>query len=189
MASSDRYVALLRGINVGGRNRIRMADLVAGFEAAGFEEVRTYIHSGNVLFGTGSGDRAALIERVEAMLSERFGYAATVVVRSHAEMRAAVAEAPPGFGTEPDRFRYDALFLMPPLTSAEALDALTLREGVDTASPGPGLVYTTRLIERATQSGINRIASHPAYARITIRNWNTTSRLLALLDEAAATTA
>jgi uncharacterized protein (DUF1697 family) len=71
MASSDRYVALLRGINVGGRNRIRMADLVAGFEAAGFEEVRTYIQSGNVLFGTGSGDRAALIERVEAGLRHR----------------------------------------------------------------------------------------------------------------------
>jgi uncharacterized protein (DUF1697 family) len=185
VTASTWHVALLRGINVGGRNLIRMTDLAGGFEAAGFEGVRTYIQSGNVIFRAPPAERAVLVGEVEAMLSERFAYEARVEVRDHHEMRAVVTEAPPRFGQEPDRFRYDVLFLMPPLTPAAALDALTLKDGIDTAAAGPGAVYTTRLIERATQSGISRIASHPIYARLTIRNWNTTSRLLALMDEAA----
>ena len=67
-----RFVALLRGVNVGGRNLVAMADLRAAFEAAGFEAVRTYIHSGNVLFGS-DAPRPSLEDAVEAMLEQRFG--------------------------------------------------------------------------------------------------------------------
>jgi len=90
--------------------------------------------------------------------------------------------------TERSRDRHRApvrpYYLLPPLTPNEVLEALILKDGIDAARTGPGVVYTTRLIERAAQSGLSRIASHPFYRRMTIRNWNTTRKLLAMMIEA-----
>ncbi len=95
-----QYVALLRGINVGGKNKIRMADLAACFEAHGHADVRTYIQSGNVMFRSREADRATLTAGIEEMLSSTFGYSAVVTLRSHEELRLVVDGAPGSFGTE-----------------------------------------------------------------------------------------
>ncbi len=76
------YVALLRGINVGGSNLIRMAALKACFEAEGFGDVATYIQSGNVLFTAGRANQQALTGQIEKALSRSFAYQSRVVVRS-----------------------------------------------------------------------------------------------------------
>ena len=180
MATS--YVALLRGINVGGKNLIRMTDLMACFEAHGLVDVSTYIQSGNVLFGSDEPGVTELTARVERMLSETFDYTASVALRSHEQMRTLVNRAPLGFGTQPDTYRYDIVFLMPPLSSSTALKGVALKEGVDEAQAGHGALYFSRLIERASQSKLSRLASTPQYQRMTIRNWNTTTKLLQLMD-------
>jgi uncharacterized protein (DUF1697 family) len=95
------YVALLRGINVGGKNLIKMPALEACFEANGFEDVATYIQSGNVLFGSSETRASELANTIEEVLGREFGYAATVVVRNRKQMRAIVDRAPKGFGAEP----------------------------------------------------------------------------------------
>jgi uncharacterized protein (DUF1697 family) len=177
------YVALLRGINVGGKNRILMADLVACFESAGYEDVRTFIQSGNVVFRADRGERAELTDAIECVLADAFGYSAAIALRDHEEMRAVIDAAPPGFGREPDHYRYDVLFLIPPLTSDEALGALSTTDGVDAAWAGPGVVYHSRLTARASQSRMSRLVSHPVYQRITIRSWNTTKRLAAMMGD------
>lgn len=176
------YVALLRGINVGGRNRILMADLRACFEAAGYADVRTYIQSGNVLFRAAAQDRANLTGAIESLLAEPFAHQATVTIRDIGEMRAVVEACPEGFGSEPDRYLSDVLFLMPPTEPDEVTEAMSPRDGVDRIWPGPGVVYSTRLKSRASQSRLSRIASHPAYQRVTIRSWSTTTKLLTLMD-------
>ncbi len=176
-----RYVALLRGINVGGKNPIPMAALRETFETAGFESVRTYIQSGNVLFES-DAPRAALEDRIEAALEKRFGVSLLVVVRSHQQIRSVVTKAPAGFGTEPDRYHSDALFLKSPLTSKQAMRVVQLRDGVDEAWPAPGVVYFARLSSQRTKSLMNRIVGTPEYKKMTIRSWNTTTKLLALLD-------
>jgi uncharacterized protein (DUF1697 family) len=176
------YVALLRGINVGGKNRVLMADLRSCFESAGYADVRTYIQSGNVVFRTTATGRAELTAEIERILAKAFGHGTTVELRDLRELRTVVQAAPAGFGSEPDRYRYDVLFLMPPLTPEESLDALTLKEGVDGAWAGPGVVYASRVSDRASQSGLSRIASHPFYQRMTIRSWRTTTRLLVMME-------
>ncbi len=183
---TSTFVALLRGINVGGRNRILMADLAACFESAGYSDVRTYIQSGNVVFRAEQVDREGMRDAIERALAGAFDYRATVELRSGEEMRALVEEAPARFGGEPERFRYDVLFLLPPLRAGEVLAALTLKDGVDAAWTGPGVVYVSRLIERASRSGLSRIASHPAYQRMTVRNWNTTTKLLTMMEDGQA---
>jgi len=179
---TTRYVALLRGINVGGKNRIRMADLVAAFEAHGMADVRTYIQSGNVLFGSDEPDRAALTLGIEAMLSEAFDYRAVVTLRSHEELRRAVEEAPAGFRSEPERYLRDVIFLLPPVKPAALLAMVPLREGVDEVAAGTDVVYFQRLAARRTQSRLSRITSLPLYQYLTIRSWGTTTRLLAMMD-------
>lgn len=177
------YVALLRGINVGGKNLIRMPALKACFEAEGFADVVTYIQSGNVLFRS-SGSGSALARRIEAMLAETFrDYRANVVLRSRAQMRAIVDGAPKGFGADPTGYRYDVIFLKEPLTSKAALDVVPTRPDVDEAHAGRGVLYFSRLTSRASQSRLGKIVSLPIYQRVTIRNWNTTTALLRMMEE------
>jgi uncharacterized protein (DUF1697 family) len=176
------YIALLRGINVGGKNLIRMPALKAAFEEDGFGDVATYIQSGNVLFSAPSARTTALTDRIETLLAEAFDYVPTVVVRNRTQMRAIVDGTPKGFGTEPAKYRYDVVFLKEPLTAKAAMKSLQLKPGVDEAHAGTGVLYLSRLDARATQSRLNSIASSPIYPSVTIRNWNTTTKLLSLMD-------
>jgi len=183
-APMARYVALLRGINVGGKNLIKMPTLKACFEANGFDDVATYIQSGNVLF-TSSAPAAGLEGRIEAMLGAAFGYDATVVVRSHRQLRSIVEGAPKGFGAERAMYRYDVIFLKGPLSARAAMAHVPTNPAVDRAYAGTGVLYFSRLTARATASRLNKIVSTPIYQSVTIRNWNTTTKLLALLDAAS----
>lgn len=175
-------MALLRGINVGGKNLISMAELRHEFEEAGYGAVQTYIQSGNVVFETGA-PRAELEPSIEALLAERLGCAVLVMVRSHRQLANIVASAPDGFGTDRDTYLADVVFLKAPLTAAQVMKELSLRDGVDRAWPGPSVVYFDRLAERKSQSRLSRLVGTPQYQRMTIRNWNTTTKLLTILDE------
>lgn len=180
-----QYVALLRGINVGGRNPVPMADLRAVFEAAGYGAVTTYIQSGNVLF-TADVPARTLEPTIEALLLECFAAPIMTVVRSRRQLRSVVSSAPPGFGARPDEYHSDVLFVRSPLTPARMLSVVQVREGVDRAWQGPGVIYFERLSVRRAESRMSRIVGTPEYRRTTIRSWSTTTRLLELLDAGRA---
>lgn len=179
----SQYVALLRGINVGGKNLIEMAALKACFESQGFRAVTTYIQSGNVLFTSSDSGRAKLTGRIEQVLTATFSYRASVVLRSRKQLRAIVEGAPEGFGADPTLYRYDVIFVKEPLTAAAAMKDVLTRPGVDEACAGSGVLYFSRLISKAPQSLLSRLASMPIYQNMTIRNWNTTQKLLAMMEE------
>jgi uncharacterized protein (DUF1697 family) len=176
------YLALLRGINVGGRNPVPMGSLRACFERNGFEGVSTYIQSGNVVFGSSRSGLSELTGRIESMISREFGYTATVVVLSSSQLRRIVDSAPGGFGDEPTKYAYDVIFLKPPLTATAAIKHVATNPAVDRADAGPNSLYFSRLKSRAAQSKLSRIVSSPIYPNITIRNWRTTTKLLQMLE-------
>jgi len=175
-----RYVALLRGINVGGNNPIRMTELKACFEAEGLRDVASYIQSGNVVF-TSPARAPEIARRLEAAIAARFGCRTSVMLRTRKEMETIVARAPNGFGKRPDKYRYDVIFLNPPPTAPAALELVPTRAGVDQARAGNGVLYFSRLIAKASKSQLSRIVSLPIYKRMTIRNWRTTTTLLQML--------
>jgi uncharacterized protein (DUF1697 family) len=181
-----QYVALLRGINVGGNNLIKMAALAACFEKHGFQNVVTYIQSGNVIFEAGASAASKLSQRLEEMLTATFGYRASVVLRGRKDLQRIVEGAPKGFGARPTRYRYDVLFLKPPLTAAAAMKIVPMKEGVDRVSPGPGVIYFSRLVDKASQSRLSKVVSMPIYQSMTIRNWNTTTKLLQMMVTSAS---
>ena len=119
------------------------------------------------------------------MVAETFGYQATVVVRNRKQMRTVVEHAPEGFGAEPMRYRYDVIFLKEPLTAKGAMKSVPTTPGVDEAHTGTGVLYFSRLTAKATQSRLNKIISSPIYPSVSIRNWNTTTKLLRMMDEAS----
>jgi uncharacterized protein (DUF1697 family) len=179
--AAKRYVALLRGINVGGRNPVAMVNLREAFEADGYNAVSTYIQSGNVLFESETPSNA-LENEVEAMLERRLGFPLVVVVRSHRQLRSIVDKAPDGFGAAPDTNHSDVIFLNGRMSTRQAMRVVELREGVDQAWTGSGVLYFARLSARRTQSRMSRIVGTPEYQRMTIRSWTTTTKLLGLLE-------
>jgi len=184
--AKTQYLALLRGINVGGGNIIKMADLKACFETCKLENVATYIQSGNVLFETAEPNAVKLVRKLENVLSETFcPYQARIVLCSHAKLRRIVEKAPKGFGSRPQKYRYDVIYLKEQLTASAAMKSVTTKSGVDAAFIGPDVLYFSRVIARASQSHLARIVALPIYQDMTIRNWNTTIKILALMDTRA----
>lgn len=174
------YLVLLRGINVGGKNKVPMGELRELLAELGFENVRTYIQSGNVILQSDqkAGDVARKIEKA---LPKRFKLDTALIrvhVLSRAELEAAIDNRPKGFGAEPGTYHSDAIFLMD-VDAAEAMQAFWPREGVDVVWPGDGLIYSQRLSAQRTKSRLGRIAASPLYKSMTIRSWQT---MLALRD-------
>lgn len=180
-----RYLVLLRGINVGGRNKVPMAPLRQLLEELGYGDVRTYIASGNVLLGS---DRPAdeIRERIETALPAAFrldSELVSVLVLSQAQLRAIVDEKPAGFGEQPGTYHSDAIFLMG-IDADTALRVFDPRPGVDRVWPGDGVIYSQRLSAERTKSRLNRIMGTPLYRSMTIRSWSTTVALLDLMEPA-----
>ena len=174
------YLVLLRGINVGGRNKVPMAELRSLLEDLGFSNVSTYIASGNAFLDSDL-PAAKVADRIEEALPKVFKLDADLIrvaVLSANQLEAIVKKRPEGFGEEPTKFHSDAVFLMG-IAAADAMAVFSPREGVDTVWPGIGVIYSRRLSAQRTKSRLNRIMSSPHYKAMTIRSWQTT---LALLD-------
>lgn len=177
------YLILLRGINVGGKNKIAMAALKESLETLGFEGVSTYIQSGNVLVQSDL-DTTVIAKKIEAMLPQKFKLDSSlikVLVLTRQQLQAVIDKKPRGFGEQPNTYHSDAIFLMN-IDSTDAMQVFNPKEGVDQIWPGDGVIYSQRLSAQRTKSRLSKIVGTPAYKSMTIRNWNTTTKLLALLN-------
>jgi uncharacterized protein (DUF1697 family) len=180
-----RYLVLLRGVNVGGKNSVPMGRLRELLEELGYSDVATYIASGNV---TLSSDRspAKVKLQIEQALPKTFRLDSeliAVLVLTRAQLRAVVDHKPKGFGEHPDRYHSDAIFLIG-IDAATAMPVFSPRPGVDAVWPGDGVIYSQRLSAERTKSRLNKAISTPLYKSMTIRSWATTTKLLELMESA-----
>ena len=180
----NTYVVLLRGINVGGKNKIPMSDLKKCLQGLGFSKVSTYIASGNVLLKSDQGAEDVKAQ-IEGALPERFeldNELIKVLVLTRDQFQAVIEGKPEGFGEQPETYHSDAIFLMG-IDAAQAMSVFDPREGVDKVWPGEGVIYSQRLSAQRTKSRLNKIMGTPVYKSMTIRSWNTTIKLLKMLEE------
>lgn len=175
-----RYIALLRGINVGGNNIIKMVDLKAIFESMGFENVITYIQSGNVIFSTPEQNTKSIISTIENQLSESFNYESKIVLISISHLQEIIKNAPKSFGEHPTEYKYNVLFLRDSLSVDKAFELIRKKEGVDQIHKGDSVLYVSQLIAEINKSYLSKITGQTIYKKITIRNWNTTTKLASL---------
>jgi uncharacterized protein (DUF1697 family) len=176
---TDRRVALLRGINLGPRNRIAMPELRAALSATGLHDVRTYVQSGNVVFSS-DADPGELEREIERLIAERFGLEVDVVVRTRGELADVVQRNPlADVAVEPKR--YQVTFLGEPLKPGEIerLSALAagserfLADGREVYAWHPDGVARSKLWARLGSKGLG--------VKATSRNWATVTTLLEML--------
>ena len=173
-----RYVALLRGINLGPRNRVPMAELRAALEELGYEDVRTLLQSGNV--GVTSGKSATKVrEELEQAIAERFGVETVVVLRTRKELEALVKANPLGdVADEPKRLQVWFLTGKPKAAAVKELEAADVAPEVIAVAGKEIHVWHAGGIQRSPASKVLERADLGAIG--TARNWNTVEKLLDL---------
>ncbi len=176
------YAVLLRGINVGGKNKVSMAALKSCLEKLGFSDVSTYIASGNVILKSDKSAKTVqtIIEKALPKYFKLDSKLIRVLVLTRTQLKAVIDKRPRGFGTEPKKYHSDAIFLMG-ITKAKAMAVFSPKEGVDRVWSGTGVIYSQRLSAKRTKSRLSKIVGTPAYKSMTIRTWNTVTKLLELM--------
>jgi uncharacterized protein (DUF1697 family) len=176
------YVALLRGINVGGKNKVDMKTLKGVFEDAGMTSVRTYINSGNVIFESSSRSRAKLAEVLEKAIERKFRFDIKVLVRDLRSMRAVMKAMPAKWTNDKDQ-RCDVMFLWDDVAKPSVLKQFKIKPEIEDVKYASGAVIWRVDREHVTKSGLMKLVGTPIYKRMTIRNCNTARKLLQLMED------
>ncbi|HXR99722.1 MAG TPA: DUF1697 domain-containing protein [Pyrinomonadaceae bacterium] len=180
------FVALLRGVNVGGNNMISMSSLKKSFEAMGFPHVSTYINSGNIIFTTKENDARKLEKKIEQMLSKDYQLDSRVVLRSLPEMEKLVQSLPKTWAGDPN-WRYNVIFLRHTIDSEKILDELVVKPDIEEVLYRPGALLWSAQVSDLTRTQMVKLSSRKMYQDMTIRNLNTTRKLSELMKKVAET--
>lgn len=179
-----KYVALLRGVNVGGKSLVKMAELKSAVEAGGFTDVSTYINSGNVLFSSEDEDKIKLAQSMTRIIDETCGLDVKTVVFSADDIQKVIQDMPKGWGENPD-WKYNTLFLIPPYDMQEILAEIgALKPDIEILKQGEGVLYQGVEFKSFGRTRTGKLASMRCYQQMTIRNYNTTMKLHGLLTGA-----
>jgi len=178
-----KYIALLRGINVGGNNKIDMKELKAGFESSGFANVVTYINSGNIIFNS-ELDEATVKTTCETLIADAFNLDIPVCVISAVELREAVSHAPDWWGSDPES-KHNAIFIISPMTTAEVLAQIgKIKPEYEKIDHHGKVIFWSAPMATFSRTRLTKIVqSKAAYNAITVRNANTTLKLAELVGE------
>lgn len=169
------YIALFRGINVGGHRKVEMKKLTVVFESLGCTEVSTYINSGNVFFETDT-PREEMVEKLVAACEKEFGFAPQILIKTAAEMRK-IAWAILEEWVNDDVQRTDVAYLFPEVDRESIIDELPIKRVYADVRYVKGAVFWN--IKRAdyNKSHLGKLISHKLYQQMTVRNINTARRL------------
>ncbi len=178
------FVALLRGVNVGGNNMISMSSLKESFTALGFAQVTTYINSGNIIFKTKESDARKLEKKIEQMLSKEYELGSKVVIRSLAEMEQLVKSLPRNWNSD-SSWRYNVIFLRHTIDSEKILTDVPIKGSIEEVLYLPGTLLWSAQIDELNRTNMLKLASRKLYQDMTIRNTNTTKKLCELMKKVA----
>lgn len=174
------YVALLRGINVGGNSKVEMARLKGVFEKIGHVNVSTYINSGNVIFESPDQNGKKLVKKLEGAIEKEFGFNIKVVVKSLKEMEVIFEKLPDSWKNDTE-VKTDVMFLWESVDNKKVLENLIIKPGLDNVVYIKGALLWMVKRKDVTRSGMMRLAGTPLYKQMTIRNCNTFRKLLSLM--------
>lgn len=176
------FVALLRGVNVGGNNIISMSSLKASFEKVGFTGVSTYINSGNILFKAKELDARKLETKIEAMLSKEYKLGCKVVVRSFSEMGSLIENLPKDWNGDA-QWKYNVIFLRHSIDSEKVLESLRAKPEIEKVVYYPGTLLWSARISDINRTTMQKLSSQKLFQDMTVRNTNTTRKLYELMKK------
>ena len=175
-----KYVALLRGINVGGNNKVDMKRLKLVFEKLGHENVITYINSGNIVFESTLNDESAIVSEIEEGIEKEFGISIRVIIRTKSNIDLVVSKIKTTWQNDAEQ-RTDILFLWDEVNNNKVLQDIVINE-VDEVQYIDGAVIWHFLRKDYNKSGMSVFVKNPLYKQVTVRNCNTVRKLNELLE-------
>ncbi len=180
---SMRYVALLRGVNVGGNHRVPKAEFQAVLESLGFRDVVIYINSGNAVF---TSDDEVDASAVQAALEKHFGFAIPTLVLPGDKMKAIAAAIPPDWTNDapkPDKSgqKSDVLYLFDGLNTPDILEKLGHVPELETMIYVDGAVLANIARKNQSKGSLQKLVGSSLYAQVTIRNIATAKKLAELV--------
>lgn len=177
-----KYIALLRGINVGGNSKISMSELRELFEQSGFQKVSTYINSGNVIFSSDNTDEILLKEECEKLILQRFHLNILVAVITAEDLISALQHAPSWWG-EDKASKHNAIFVIPPATTEEIIHAVgEAKPEYEKVDCYGRVIFWSAPIDTFSRTRWSKVVGSAVYDSITIRNSNTAKKLLELVQ-------
>ncbi len=181
------YVALLRGINVGGKNTVPMARLRQVVQEIGHTRVRTYINSGNIVFESPRRNPSELSRELEAAIEREFGFPARALVLPGSTVKQ-IAAALPDHWARNEQSSCNVLYLLPEWASPEALEQFRFNPEFEEARYCAGAILSR--VDRAHigRSAVHRMIGTELYSHVTVRNCNTARKLAAMVDDSAVDT-
>jgi uncharacterized protein (DUF1697 family) len=182
--SAAVFLALLRGVNVGGNNIISMKSLKTSFEQMGFKDVSTYINSGNILFKAKERDARTLETKIEAMLAREHNLGCKVVVRSFLEMASLIENLPKNWNGDSD-WKYNVIFLRHSIDSERVLESLGPKPEIEKVVYYPGTLLWSARISDFSRTTMQKLSSQKLFQDMTVRNTNTTRKLYELMKKMA----
>ena len=182
--SLNVYVALLRGVNVGGNNMISMSALKESFTGLGFVRVQSYINSGNLIFATKETDARKLEKTIEQMLAKDYDLGSKVVVRSLPEMEQLVKSLPASWKDDSAR-RYNVIFLRHTIDSQDIVNEVPFNERMEELVYRPGTLLWSAQVSEISKSKMAKLSSRKMSQEMTVRNLNTTKKLCELMKKHA----
>jgi uncharacterized protein (DUF1697 family) len=178
--STSLFVCLLRGINVGGNNMIRMSSLKISFEQMGFTDVSTYINSGNIIFRAKDVDARKLETKIESMLEREYKLGCKVVVRSFSEMAALVKSLPKTWNGDESR-KYNVIFLRHSIDSEDVVDRLNAKRDIEEVVYRPGTLLWSAKVSEVSRTTMQKLPGQKIFQDMTVRNLNTTKKIYELM--------
>jgi uncharacterized protein (DUF1697 family) len=176
------YLALLRGVNVGGKAILKMADLQSALSNASFSDVRTYIQSGNVVVTTSSTNKKDVADKIKACIKQDCSLTVDIALFTAIEWQAIVKAAPSWWGKDAE-WKHNLLVLTEPVSMDEVLTAIgELKPDIERMEPGNHVLYQSMSRKFFGRTTTGKLAASPIYKKMTIRNYNTATKLLKLLD-------
>lgn len=177
-----KYVALLRGVNVGGKNKLPMGELKAAIEKLGMTDVQTYINSGNIIFSTDEEDDMKLQETIKDMIKRKFDITTPVAVISENELKESMANAPDWWNVDKED-KNNAIFVIPPATAESIIEIVgEAKPEYEKIGYSGRIIFWTAPLKTFSRTRWSKVVSTSAYNDITIRNANTANKLLSLIE-------
>ncbi len=177
-----KYVALLRGINVGGNNTVEMKKLRAVFEALGFLSVATYINSGNVIFSTSRKDTGNFVAEIETALKRSFGFAVRTIIRDEKNIRSIEKSIPKEWMND-NKQRTEIMFLWDEYAKKSTLKLIPAHPDIDTLLyAGRAVIWHIADRKHYSKSGLRKFIGTDVYKHMTARNVNTVRKLITLIN-------
>ena len=177
------YAALLRGINVGVKNKVEMRRLKATFEEAGMSNVATYINSGNVVFTDNRRKAPKIAKVLEEAIAQDLGFEIRVLIRDLPAIRKVIKGLPENW-TNDKSMRCDVMFLWEMFDRKDVLEELPIKPDIDDVKYVPGAVLWRIDRQNVMKSRMSKVVGTDLYRGMTIRNCNTVRKLADMMEAA-----